>query len=67
MRTGIVKWFNRHKGYGLIRPNDVKEDVFVFYPSIQQEGHKMLISGQVVKFHAKEDAHGKMTTHVEIV
>jgi cold shock CspA family protein len=29
MAHGIVKWFTPRKGYGLIRPNDGRKDVFV--------------------------------------
>ncbi|MDH5229783.1 MAG: cold shock domain-containing protein [Gammaproteobacteria bacterium] len=64
MRQGTVKWFNRHKGYGWIKPNDSSADVFVFYPSIQAEGFKVLQSGQAVSFETQPSAYGDTTTRV---
>lgn len=64
MRSGTVKWFNKTKGYGFITPHDRSVDVFVFYPSILQEGYKLLITGQKVKFRAVHSAFGPKTTEV---
>ena len=39
MRVGKIKWFNNEKGYGFIEGNE-KEDIFVHYSAIKQEGYK---------------------------
>ena len=49
MKTGVVKWFNNEKGFGFIEYNE-KEDIFVHYSQIQDEGFKTLEEGQVVEF-----------------
>ncbi len=64
MRTGTVKWFHRSQGYGFISPNDGKDDVFVFYPSIETEGDQVLNHGQSVTFECAESAQGRHATRV---
>ena len=64
MREGTVKWFHPSSGYGFIRPKDGKEDVFVFYPSIDTKGPKTLSSGQSVKFESSEGIKGHTATRV---
>lgn len=64
MQIGIVKWFNRGKGYGLISPKDGGNDVFVFYPSIVAEGFKNLTHGQTVHYESTDCVHGERTTRV---
>lgn len=64
MRAGTVKWFHRGSGYGFIRPNDGKADVFVFYPSIETDGPKVLNSGQDVMFESTENIKGHHATRV---
>lgn len=64
MRTGTVKWFCRNKGYGLIRPDEGSEDIFVFYPSIEAEGFKSLTTGQNVSFECAQAESGWHTTRV---
>ena len=50
MATGIVKYFNRSKGYGFIIPEDGSNDVFVHFSSINADGVKELREGQKVDF-----------------
>ena len=64
MRAGTVKWFHQSSGYGFISPKDGREDVFVFYPSIETEGPKTLNSGQSVLFESSESTKGQKATRV---
>jgi CspA family cold shock protein len=50
MTTGVVKWFNRSKGYGFIKPDDGSNDVFVHFSAIVAEGVKDLKEGEKVEF-----------------
>ncbi len=54
---GRVKWFNNEKGYGFIEYTD-KEDIFVHYSAIRQEGYKTLEEGQIVEFKLLETEKG---------
>lgn len=64
--TGRVKWFNNEKGYGFIEYTD-KDDIFVHYSAIKQEGYKTLAEGQLVKFQLIETSKGYQALDVEAV
>ena len=50
MSKGVVKWFNRAKGYGFIEPEDGSKDAFVHITAIQAAGMETLFQGQVVEY-----------------
>jgi CspA family cold shock protein len=56
MTVGIVKWFNEHKGYGFIRPDDGGADVFVHRSAVARAGMVDLTEGQKVSFDEAHDA-----------
>jgi len=61
--TGIVKWFNRTKGYGFISREGGK-DVFVHYTAIQGGGFRNLEEGQQVEFSVEESPKGPQAVDV---
>ena len=58
-----VKWFNNEKGYGFLEYND-KEDIFVHYSAIIQDGYKSLTEGTIVEFRLVETSKGLQATDV---
>ena len=44
-QTGVVQWFNTTKGYGVIKPDEGEQDVFVHHRGVEgnplQEGGKV--------------------------
>ncbi len=60
---GIVKWFNSEKGFGFIY-NENKEDVFVHYSEIQQNGYRELQEGQEVEFEVLQTPKGLQAKNV---
>ena len=63
---GIGKWFNNEKGYGFIEYTE-KEDIFVHYSAIKQEGYKTLEEGQLVEFKLLETGKGLQALDVVVV
>jgi CspA family cold shock protein len=47
---GEVKWFNRKKGFGFIRPDVGSRDVFVHVSALRGSGIEVLEDGQRVEF-----------------
>ena len=62
---GRVKWFNNEKGYGFIEYTE-KEDIFVHYSAIRQDGYKSLEEGQVVEFKLLETEKGLQALDVTV-
>ena len=64
MKTGVVKWFNNEKGFGFLE-NHGKEDIFVHYSAIRQDGYKTLSEGQRVVFDLIETPKGLQAINVK--
>lgn len=63
-KRGIVKWFNRLKGFGFIRPEDGGADVFVHYSAIEGEGYNNLTAGDPVSFDVIDSDKGPQARRV---
>jgi len=61
MSDGIVKWFNRSKGYGFIEPAEGGSDAFVHITAVQKAGLDSLQEGQKVTYELIESSNGRMT------
>jgi len=61
--NGQVKWFNDEKGYGFINSEN-KEDIFVHFSTINNEGYKTLTEGQLVLFDLIETPKGLQASNV---
>ena len=66
MVRGTVKWFNNEKGYGFIEFTG-KEDIFVHYSAINQNGYKSLNEGDCVEFTLLETSKGYQALNVSVV
>lgn len=64
--TGVVKWFNRTKGYGFIS-QDNGPDVFVHYSAIRGEGFRNLEEGDRVEFTVQSGPKGPQANDVVVV
>jgi len=60
MAIGEVKWFNRKKGFGFIRPDLGPRDVFVHISAVQRSGLVALDEGQRVEFELTQLSDGRL-------
>ncbi len=60
MATGEVKWFNRKKGFGFIKPDLGPRDVFVHVSAVQRAGMAPLEDGQRLEFELTQLADGRI-------
>jgi CspA family cold shock protein len=59
--TGTVKWFNLHKGYGFIKPDQDGTDVFVHISAVEKAGYSNLVEGAKISYELLADRKGKQT------
>ena len=67
MQTGIVKRFNKIKGYGFIQSENGGNEIFVHFSQIQTEGYKELKEGQRVSYELEKGERGEFATKVVIL
>ena len=66
--VGSVKWFNSQRGYGfIVDENDVTEQFFVHFSSINMDGYKELKEDQKVEFTLVSTDKGIQATNVTII
>ena len=56
---GIVKFFNKDKGFGFITPDDGGRDVFVHVSAVQRAGLPHLNDGMKLSFTTEDDTRGR--------
>ena len=61
MPTGTVKWFNRVKGYGFLKPDGSDDDVFVHISAVEKAGLRSLLDGQKVSFETIKGEDGRVS------
>lgn len=63
--TGVVKWYDRERGYGFISCNN-GNDVFAHHSQIKEKGpDKDLKEGENVTFYVQEGEKGPMATNIQ--
>lgn len=67
MQTGIVKRFNKIKGYGFIAPDNGGAEVFVHFSQVQMAGYKELKPGQHISYELETGERGEFATQVKIL
>jgi CspA family cold shock protein len=61
MTTGTVKFFNEHKGYGFIAPDEGGNDAFVHISAVERSGMRTLHQNQRVSYEMERDKRGRMS------
>lgn len=66
MAKGKVKYFNQHKGWGIITGADEEHDVYVHYTAINMEGYRTLEEGQEVSYDVRDSDTGPSALNVTL-
>jgi CspA family cold shock protein len=64
-KRGVVKWFNRLKGFGFIEPAEGGTDVFVHYSAIEGDGYRNLYEGDPVQYEQVDQGKGPQARNVK--
>lgn len=64
--NGIVKWYNRDKGFGFVQPDDGGRDVFVHASTLQRAGLTDLAEGQRVQMGVVAGAKGREASNIAL-
>ena len=64
MPTGVVKWFNRKKGFGFIEMEGTGAEVFVQASKIAKGGERTMAEGDRVEFEIDERSQQLQATNV---
>lgn len=59
MFNGIVKNFDKEKGYGFIQPTDGSMAIFVHAKTVSKAGLETLTKGQRLTFEIEQDGMGR--------
>ena len=65
MPIGKVKFFNVHKGFGFITPDEGGNDAFVHVSAVEKAGMNSLVQDQRISYQLQTDQRGK-TSAVKI-
>lgn len=66
MSKGRVKYFNEHKGWGIIANAEKDQDVYVHYTAIKMDGYKTLKEGQEVFYEMAHTDYGPSAHNVTL-
>lgn len=67
MQTGHVIRFNKIKGYGFIKPDNIEGEVFVHFSEVQIAGYKELKEGQRISYTLAQGEKGAFATDVKLI
>lgn len=65
--TGTVKWFSLDKGYGFIKPDNGKQDIFIHISALQKVGLNNLNDNQKIEYEIIEEKGKKSAGSIKLM
>ena len=63
---GTVKWFNAKNGFGFVKPETGKDDIFVHISALQAAGLSTLADNQEISFDVVEEKGRKSAANLKV-
>ena len=64
---GTVKWFDRTKRFGFIKPSDGSPDVFVHHSALEEDSISRIKDGVRVEFETTQGQKGLQANNVRVL
>lgn len=66
--TGVVKWFNKTKGYGFIRPDTIDaKDLFIHSTAVEAAGLDGLEDNQKIEYELATEKGRISATNIKLI
>jgi len=65
--NGTVKWFSTEKGYGFVKPENGKKDIFIHISALQAAGLSGLKENQKIAFEVAKESGKESAVNIELV
>lgn len=59
MKTGVISWFDKNKGFGFIKPDDKTKDVFFHANDLKKINLDNIESKTKISYETKEDKNNR--------
>jgi CspA family cold shock protein len=60
MKTGVISWFDKNKGFGFIKPDDKSKDVFFHANDLKKINLDNIESKTKISFETREDKNNRI-------
>ena len=65
--NGTVKWFSTEKGYGFVKPENGKNDIFIHISALQAAGLSGLKENQKIAFEVAKESGKESAVNIELI
>jgi len=60
MKTGVISWFDKNKGFGFIKPDDKTKDIFFHANELRKINLETILKDTKISFEIREDKNNRI-------